>query len=707
MRASPTVNESERLLALRQYNVLDTLPEQSFDDLTRLASYICEAPIALVTLIDEDRQWFKSRVGLEANGTPRDQAFCAHAIHQPDLFIVPDALADERFADNPLVTSDPHIRFYAGAPLVTPEGYGLGTLCVIDRVPRELMPEQEEALRALSRQVMALLEARRQAVELALANERLLAEARERRKIEDVLRLRDRALASANEGILITDARQPDNPIVYSNEGFERLTGYLAEEVRGRNCRFLQGEDTDPSAVAAIREALAAGVPCSVEILNYRKDGAEFWNLLSISPIRDASGGVTHFIGVQQDVTARKRAEAALRQAHDELELRVEERTRELTRANASLREEVEARARAEESLQAALSEVERLKNQLQADNVYLREEIQSEHNFGEIIGSSGSLKEVLRKTRQVAATDTTALIVGETGTGKELIARAIHNASLRKHRPMIKVNCAALPASLIESELFGHEKGAFTGAVSARLGRFEVADGATIFLDEVGELPLDLQAKLLRVLQEGEFERLGSSRTLKVDVRVVAATNRDLEAAVRAGTFRADLYYRLYVFPISVPPLRERKEDIPLLVSAFVRRENQRLGKSIETVPREAMEALQNYPWPGNIRELQSVVERAAIITQGTTLRLADDLSGSVGAASPQAETAAPAAASFYADGQLLTLEEVERRYISAVLERTHWRVHGKGGAAEILGLNPNTLRSRLQKLGLRRPTA
>ncbi len=706
MKAPTPRDEAQRLEALRRYEILDTIPEQAFDDLTLLAAHICGVPIALISLIDADRQWLKSKVGMAMAETSRDIAFCAHAIFQTELLIVPDALRDERFADNPLVTAPPNIRFYAGAPLVTSEGYGLGTICVLDSAPRELTPGQKEALSALGRQVMALLEARRQSVELALLNEKLLREVQERKRMKEVLRLRDRALASVTEGILITDARQPDNPIVYANAGYERLTGYRQEEIRGRDCRFLEGVNTDPSTVAEIREALAAGRPFTVEILNYRKDGTEFWNLLSISPVRDGSGAVTHHIGVQQDVTARKRAEAALRQAHDELELRVEERTRELTQANASLRDEVEARRRAEEALQAALSEVGRLKDQLQADNIYLREEILSEHNFAEIIGSSGSLREVLRKTHQVAATDTTVLIVGETGTGKELIARAIHNASLRRHRPMIKVNCAALPASLIESELFGHEKGAFTGAVSARAGRFEIADGSTIFLDEIGELPLDLQAKLLRVLQEGEFERLGSSRTVKVDVRVIAATNRDLEAASRERTFRADLYYRLHVFPISVPPLRERREDIPLLVSAFVRRENKRLGKNIEAVPREMMEALQNYAWPGNIRELQSVIERAAILTRGSKLRLADDL-GRGAAPETRQETAAPALfQGTNSEGHFLTMEEVERHHVLSVLEKTRWQIHGKGGAAEILGLNPNTLRSRLQKLGIQRPT-
>jgi PAS domain S-box-containing protein len=457
--------------------------------------------------------------------------------------------------------------------------------------------------------------------------------------------------------------------VVTWNAGAERTKGYRAEEIIGQNfSRFYTDEDVNAGKPEkALKTAISEG-RFEVEALRVRKDGSQFWARVSLTPIWDEAFQLQGFAKVTRDITERKRNQ---------------------------------------DELHRALSEVERLKNQLQMDNVYLREEISADHNFGEIIGNSGSLKQVMHKTNQVAATDTTVLINGETGTGKELIARAIHNASPRKNRPMVKVNCATLPANLIESELFGHEKGAFTGAASSRIGRFELANGATIFLDEIGELPLDLQAKLLRVLQEGEFERLGSSRTTKVDVRVIAATNRDLLAESQKGNFRSDLYYRLYVFPINIPPLRERKEDIPLLVSTFVERENKRLGKNIETVSREIMELLQNYPWHGNIRELQSVIERAAIVTQGSQLQLADDLKVKAGTEeTPKTEAKESAANGFvWNDGNFTTLEDVERHYILSVLEKTHWRIHGKSGAADILGINPNTLRSRLQKLGIKRP--
>jgi transcriptional regulator with GAF, ATPase, and Fis domain len=296
----------------------------------------------------------------------------------------------------------------------------------------------------------------------------------------------------------------------------------------------------------------------------------------------------------------------------------------------------------------------------------------------------------VLKNVERVAPTDSTVLITGETGTGKELIARAIHNLSSRKTKPLVKVNCAAIPAGLIESELFGHEKGAFTGALARKIGRFELADKGTIFLDEIGELPLDLQSKLLRVLQEGEFERVGGSQTFTVNVRVIAATNRDLEQQVRAGQFRSDLYYRLNVFPIHVPPLREREGDIPLLVQFFVRKFTVQQGKKIKRIPERMMTALQRYHWPGNIRELEHVVERAVILSEGPELEPIEWLT----AGGPQSRI-----------DKVLTLEDLEREHIRTVLEQTNWRVSGEKGAAGLLGLKPTTLEARMKKLGLARP--
>ena len=294
--------------------------------------------------------------------------------------------------------------------------------------------------------------------------------------------------------------------------------------------------------------------------------------------------------------------------------------------------------------------------------------------------------KHVLYKIEQISRSNTTVLILGETGTGKELVARALHGSSLRKNRALIKVNCATLPANLIESELFGHEKGAFTGSQARHLGRFEVADGGTLFLDEIGELPLELQAKLLRVIQDGEFERLGSSHTIKVDTRILAATNRNLEEEVRNGRFREDLWYRLNVFPITVPPLRDRPDDIPLLVDFYVKKIAKRIGKTIEIIPTAVMNALQDYHWPGNIRELENVLERAVINSSGPKLRLADELK------KPVKELGA----------SRKSLQTVEKEHILQVLEQTKWKISGKDSAAEILGLDRSTLRARMRKLNI-----
>jgi len=328
------------------------------------------------------------------------------------------------------------------------------------------------------------------------------------------------------------------------------------------------------------------------------------------------------------------------------------------------------------------------LRDRLLVENAYLREEIRSEVGFSEIVGESKALRSLLQEIRQVATTDSTVLLLGETGTGKELIARAIHQLSPRKERPLIKVNCGAIAPGLVESELFGHERGAFTGALQRRAGRFELANNGTLFLDEIGELPPASQTRLLRVLQEQEFERVGGSQPIRVDVRLIAATNRDLEAEVAAGRFRADLFYRLNVFPARVPPLRERTDDIPHLVKHFIAHEQRRLGKTIEGVSREGMERLRRYSWPGNIRELQNVIERACVLAGGPVLAV------------PEGLTEAPANAA--GTDRILTLAEAEKRHIRRALEATAGTIHGAGGAAAMLGINPNTLRSRMEKLGL-----
>jgi transcriptional regulator with GAF, ATPase, and Fis domain len=346
-------------------------------------------------------------------------------------------------------------------------------------------------------------------------------------------------------------------------------------------------------------------------------------------------------------------------------------------------------RARSEQQLRTALAEVSRLKERLEAENVYLREAARPHVPAEALVSQAPGFRAALEAMRQVAPTSSTVLILGETGTGKELMAEAIHASSARARGPMIKVNCAALPATLIEAELFGREKGAYTGALTRQAGRFELADGGTIFLDEVGDLPLELQPKLLRVLQQGEFERVGGARTIRVDARVIAATNRDLRAAAREGKFREDLYYRLNVFPIELPPLRERTADIPMLVWQFVRELADAMGKPVEHIPDETIAALEVYPWPGNIRELRNVIERAMILATDGTLRVTLPSAGERAPDRPVAPT----------------LADAERRHIEQVLTQCGWRIRGDTGAAARLGLKPTTLESRMRKLGIARP--
>ena len=408
---------------------------------------------------------------------------------------------------------------------------------------------------------------------------------------------------------------------------------------------------------------------------HHRKDGSTFPVEVNIGAFEE--GGRRLHVALARDITERKRMEDSLRKARDELELRVQERTAELSRANARLQEQ--------------MKEIARLKGELERENVYLQEEIKIQHNFEEIVGRGPILQKVLEDIQTVAPTDATVLVTGETGTGKELVVRALHNLSARKKKPLVKVNCAALPASLVESELFGHEKGAFTGALALKIGRFELANGGTIFLDEIGDLPLELQAKLLRVLQEGELERVGGTKTLRVHVRVIAATNRDLEKAVSEQTFRADLYYRLNVFPITMPALRERIDDIPMLAAHFALKYGRKLGKPACEISRDSMAALKSYPWPGNVRELENVIERAMIVSRSEMLELRNWLAASA--------AQAPNSPSAFA-----TLDDAQRKHILSALERTGWQVGGDRGAAKLLGMKPSTLQARMKKLGIER---
>ena len=490
----------------------------------------------------------------------------------------------------------------------------------------------------------------------------------DQKRSEEALKISEtryrRLFESAQDGILILDAET--GQISDVNAFLVEMLGYSHEDFLGKKLWEIGLFKNIEASKAAFLELQSKGYVRYKDLPLETKDGqpiaVEFVSNVYL---------VNHHKVIQcniRDITERKLIAEALQQAHNELERRVEERTVEL---------------------RTALSEIKTMKDQLEAENIYFRQEIKMKHQFGHILGQSDGLKYVLYRAEQVAPTNTTVLILGETGTGKELIAAAIHNMSPRKDRLLITVNCAALPANLIESELFGREKGAFTGADTRQVGRFEVANGSTLCLDEIGELPLEAQAKLLRAIQHNEFERLGSSHTIKVDARIVATTNRNLEEEVRKGRFRQDLYYRLNVFPITVPPLRQRKEDIPLLVQAFIERYSRKLGKQITSIQKETMKALQDYPWPGNVRELESVLERAVILCSGPVLQLADKLEIS----------------SLPLSSTVRTLEETERNQIFKILSETRWRIEGKDGAAAILGLHSSTLRARMHKLGIVRP--
>jgi PAS domain S-box-containing protein len=500
--------------------------------------------------------------------------------------------------------------------------------------------------------------------ELTGANVQLTQEIAERKKMGEALKISETNYRSlfeaAQDGILILDAET--GQITDVNPFLLKMLGYSHEDLLGKKLWEIGTFRDIEASKATSSELKSKGYVRYHDLPLETKDGrpiaAEFVSNVYL---------VNHHKVIQcniRDTTERKLNAEALQKSHNELEQQ-------------------------SVKLQAALSEISTLKEQFEAENIYLVQERKSKNRYDHIIGQSDGLKYVLYRAEQVAPQKTTVLILGETGTGKELIAFAIHDMSPHKGRPLITVNCAALPGNLIESELFGREKGAFTGADTRQIGRFEIANGSTLCLDEIGELPLELQAKLLRVIQHNEFERLGSSHTIKVDVRIIATTNRDLEEEVRKGRFRQDLYYRLNVFPITVPPLRLRKDDIPLMVQVFMERYSRKLGKQITTIQKETMKSLQDYPWPGNVRELESIIERAVILCPGPVLQLADKLE----ILSPTLSLA------------MRTLEDTEKSQILKILTETKWRIEGKDGAAAILGIHPSTLRARLHKLGMVRP--
>ena len=479
-------------------------------------------------------------------------------------------------------------------------------------------------------------------------------------KLNDLQRHHESILQSAGDGIYGLDC---NGHTTFVNAAAKNMVGWELEELIGKSQHdIIHHTKIDGSLFkkeqCSIYAAFKDGKVHQVEDeVFWRKDGTSFPVEYISTPIWDENNTLIGAVVSFKDITRRKKAE------------------QDLKRINAELKE--------------ALSELKKLKLRLEQENKYLQQEIKLSHNFEEIISQSKLFKKVLGQVEQVAGTDATVLILGESGTGKELIARAVHNVSKRKSRPMVKVNCASLPATLIESELFGHEKGAFTGAIAKKIGRFELADGGSLFLDEISEIPIELQSKLLRVLQEGEFERLGNSNTLKVDVRIIAATNVNLLDAVAKGTFREDLYYRLNVFPIQLPALRERKEDIPLLTRHFLLKFNARFGKKVDVITERVIDSLLTYNWPGNVRELENVIERAVILSPKNKLEIGEAIPKSV----------------LVDEEEIITLADNEKAHILKVLKLTNWRISGDKGTAKILNLNRTTLEARMKKLGIQRP--
>jgi len=681
-----------RLGALKQTGLLDSPPEEAFDRLTLLASSLLHAPVAYISLVDDHRQFFKSEQGLDAAlATARETAlshsFCKHTLQAREPVVLDDARLHPTFRENPAITEHGVVA-YAGVPLITSEGHALGAFCVVERTPRHWSEDEITILRALASAAVTQIELRGMANALRALSTNLEELVESRTAQLRAAEKRQRVLLEVNNAVVTCLDR---------DSLFRAAVGALASVCPfDRAALILYNRARDMfSVMGAADPTLSPVPPLNPE---WKREGSrtgwvfDHGRALVTQDLMEPPFFTEHELMVKAGL--RSVASVPLSVKGKRIgTLNVASLTPgRYTEEDASLLFVIgEQMALAIENL-LAYEEIASLKARLEEENLYLQEEVRAESAFGDVIGESRGMLAVLAGVRKVATTDSTILVTGETGTGKELVVRAIHDMSRRKGKILVKVNCAALPAGVIESELFGHERGAFTGALSRKAGRFELAHGGTLFLDEIGDLPLELQAKLLRVLQEGEFERVGGTQTHKVDVRVVAATNHDLAHAVAEGKFRADLYYRLNVFPLHIPPLRERPDDIPRLVRHFVMVHASKTGKRISPPSEAVLTRLQAYAWPGNVRELQNVIERAVILASKGRLEVSD-----LGATPEPME----------AMGRTRSLHDVEREHVLSVLEETQWRVSGERGAAKILGLKRTTLEARMKKLGIARPSS
>jgi PAS domain S-box-containing protein len=724
-------NESARLEALARYEVLDTQAEEAFDTLTRLAARLLGVPMAAVSLIDSDRQWFKSRHGIAIAETQRDISFCGHVVGQDSALVVPDAAADERFADNPLVTGEPRIRFYAGFPLRTADGFVLGTMCAMDSCARTPDQADLDELELLARQTVDQLELRR--------SSRLLA--------EQELRLRA-VLETATDAIITIDE---DGRIEQVNPAVERLFGHRPEDLVGQNVRLLMPAAMRRAHDRGMADYLLTGhkkvIGIGRELTAMRKDGSTFPMDAMVS--ETIVGGQRLFTGILRDATQRKDTErrlndtiADLRASRDDLlevlnavdigvlvlaaddsvaftndsllsltgaeaegsqgkpwtdVLNVSESSRQTIRTTARLPEEERRRLRIRLQLRTGRPrwvEMDVRDDPRDSDRrmlfLYditdihsLRDEL-VQHKGQQMLGQSPAMLQLFEEIEQVAQGNWTVLLEGETGVGKELVARAIHAASARHDGEFVAVNCAGITESLLGSQLFGHARGAFTGADADQIGVFEAAQGGTLFLDEIGDISVTTQATLLRVLQEKEITRLGETRPHKIDVRIILATNRNLNERVRGGLFRKDLLYRIRGARVLVPPLRERREDIPLLATAFLAQQRATSGKLVLDFDPQVMKRMLLYDWPGNIRELRSAVEHALVRCRGRHIGLADLPPEVLEVASPPSER--PRA-------------DDERTQILNALRAT---AGNRAAAARRLGIGRATLYRRLKVLGI-----